>query len=338
MNLLILGGTRFVGRHLTEAALEAGHTVTLFNRQQSHADAFPGLKTLVGDRTHDVSALRGRSWDAVIDISAYTPTAARLTAELLRDAVQHYTFISTVSVYASFAEPGLNEAAPVGTITDEAVREAEGSESIPPEAYGPLKARCEQVVEAVFPERALIVRPGLVVGPHDYTDRFTAWVRRIGYAGQSEVLAPGNPERRVQFIDARDLARWVVAATERGLTGTFNATGPEEPLSMSRFLETTRTTLNPNTRLVWVKDDFLLSHGLSPSDIYPWLPLKTLPAWRGFYSLDASSATTEGLTFRSLEETLRDTFAWDETRGDEPLKAGLSRQREEELLEAWHSC
>lgn len=340
MNLLILGGTRFVGRHLTEAALASGHTVTLFNRNRSDANTFSGLETLVGDRNNDVSALRGRSWDAVIDTSAYTPTAARLTAELLQDAAPHYTFISTVSVYKDFAPSGIDEGAPVGSLSDEDVQAAEASETIPPEAYGPLKARCEKVIENLFPDHALIVRPGLIVGPHDYTDRFTYWARRIGRAGRDlgqEVLAPGDLESRVQFIDGRDLARWVVEATERGVTGTFNATGPAEPLSMGRLLTTARVTLNPKVELVWVEDDFLLEQGLGPSDLYPWLPLENLPDWRGFYAIDSSRAIAEGLGFRPLEATLRDTFAWDEARGDEPLKAGLDAERERELLAAWRT-
>lgn len=340
MNLLILGGTRFVGRHMTEAALRAGHEVTLFNRKRSGADAFPGLETLVGDRNKDVSALQGRSWDALIDTSAYTPQAARLSAEALQDAVGHYTFVSTVSVYSSFAEPGMDETAPVGTLSDEEVQEAEVGETISSEAYGPLKARCEGVIENLFPNHALIVRPGLVVGPHDYTDRFTYWARRIGRAGRGlgkEVLAPGKPDSRVQFIDGRDLARWVVEATERGVTGTFNATGPAEPLNMGRLLTTTRRTLNPDAELVWMEDDFLLSHGLEAGALMPWHPVEAMPGWEGFYAIDAGKAVAEGLSFRPLEETLRDTFVWDEGRRDTPLKAGLRPEREAELLHEWHT-
>ncbi len=337
MNLLILGGTRFIGRHLTEAALGAGHTVTLFNRNRSATDAFPNLETLVGDRNSDVSALRGRTWDAVIDTSAYTPTAARLTAEALQDSVPHYTFISTVSVYGDFARQGVGETYPTGTLSDEAVQEAEASGSISADAYGPLKARCEQVVTEHFPDRALIVRPGLVVGPHDYTDRLTCFVRRIGRAGRDAprvVLAPGAPTSRVQFIDARDLAHWLVEATERRLTGTFNATGPAEPLSMGVLFETIRTTLNPQAELVWVEDDVLLEQGLQAGELMPWHPAKAMPGWEGFYTIDASRAVQQGLTFRPLTETLRDIFAWDETRKDEPLRGGLSPEREAALLEA----
>lgn len=330
MKLLILGGTRFVGRHLAEAALKGGHEVTLFNRNRQGTDL--NVETLVGDRNHDVSALWGRTWDAVIDVSAYTPAAARRSAEALQEAVTHYTFISTVSVYESFARPGLDEQAPVAVISDEEAEAA--SEPVSADLYGPLKARCETVVRKFFPDGALVVRPGLVVGPYDYTDRFTYWVRRVGAGGT--VLAPGDPEQRVQFIDARDLARWTVRATETGLTGTFNATGPEGVLTMSAFLETCRRVLRPEAELEWVTNDFLLSHGLEAGDLMPWHPAEAMPGWDGFYALDVSKAVDEGLGFRPLEETVRDTSTWDETRGDEPLKSGLS-QREAVLLAEWRT-
>ena len=333
MKLLILGGTRFVGRHLVEAALGAGHEVTLFNRGRGGADVFPGLETLVGDRNGDVSALKGRTWDAVVDVSAYTPAAARRSARALQEAVPHYTFISTISVYENFARPGLDERAPVATLSDEEAEAA--SEPVSADLYGPLKARCEGVVRELFPDNALIVRPGLVVGPHDYTDRFTYWVRRVGAGGT--VLAPGAPEQPVQFIDARDLARWTVEATARGLTGTFNATGPERVLTMGTFLETCCRTLNPDAELEWVTDDFLLEHGLKAGDLMPWHPAAAMPGWDGFYTLSNGKAVDEGLRFRPLEETVRDTFVWDRERGGEPLKSALSLEREAALLAQWRT-
>lgn len=344
MKLLILGGTQFIGRHLTEAALTAGHEVTLFNRNRRGA-AFE-VETLTGDRHGDVSALGGRAWDAVIDVSAYTPGAARRTAELLRSAVSHYTFISTVSVYRDFSQPRMNEGAPVGTVTDEEVADAETmSRSEATGAsygrlYGPLKARCEEVVKEIFPERALIVRPGLVVGPYDYTDRFTYWTRRVGLAGEgrdTEVLAPGEPERRVQFIDARDLAAWTLQATENGVSGTFHTTGPDYALTFGDFLEIARRTLNPKAELEWVEDNFLLENGVEAAELMPWHPVTAMPGWESFYDLDISRAVGKGLTFRPLETTVRDTFAWDQTRNDEPLKAGLTAEREAALLAAWRA-
>ncbi len=345
MNLLILGGTRFIGKHLTVAALEAGFEVTLFNRSWQGADLFPNVETLVGDRHGDLSALEGRTWDAVVDTSAYTPEAAHRSATLLKDAVGHYTFISTVSVYRDFAQSGMDENAPVGTLTDEEVvaaettaRAANATGASYGRLYGPLKARCEEAVKEAFPGRALVVRPGLVVGPYDYSDRFTYWVRRVGLAGEelnAKVLAPGEPDRRVQFIDARDLATWTLKATVAGTTGTFNATGPDYALSFGAVLETSRRVLNLRAELVWVENDFLLERGVEAGDLMPWHPVEAMLGWEGFYELDSSRAVKNGLTFRPLEATLRDTFAWDRTRNDEPLKAGLTAEREAALLGAW---
>lgn len=332
MKLLILGGTRFVGRHITEAALGDGHEVTLFNRNRQGTDL--GVETLVGDRSGDVSALKSRSWDAVIDVSAYTPAVARRSAEALRGVVTQYTFISTISVYESFARPGLDERAPVATLSDDEAENA--SEPVSAEAYGPLKARCEEVVRSFFLNGALVIRPGLVVGPHDYTDRFTYWVRRVGAGGT--VLAPGDSGQRVQLIDARDLARWTVQATERGLTGTFNATGPDGVLTMGTFLETCRRVLSPEAELEWVDDAFLLGHGLEAGDLMPWHPIEAMPGWDGFYALDNGKAVNEGLKFRPLEETVRDTSLWDRERGGEPLKSGLTSERETALLSEWRTA
>ena len=339
MKLLVLGGTQFIGRHLTEAALAAGHEVTLFNRNQQGV-VFPAVETLVGDRYGDVSALAGRTWDAVIDVSAYTPGAARRTAELLRDAANHYTFVSTVSVYRDFARSNMDENAPVSTMTDEEVATVEaaqrdGTGAAYGELYGPLKARCEAAVKSFFPE-ALVVRPGLVVGPYDYTDRFTYWVRRIGLAGrglETQVLAPGKPEQHVQFIDARDLAKWLLEAAVNRLSGTFNATGPDYNLTFGDFLKACRNALNPNAELVWVSNDFLLVNGLEAGELMPWHPASAMPGWEGFYDLSVQQALQNGLTFRSLEETVKDTFSWDQTRNpDEPLEAGLTHGREAALL------
>ena len=341
MKLLILGGTQFIGRHLTEAALTAGHEVSLFNRNR-RGNEFP-VETLVGDRYGDVSALEGRMWDAVVDVSAYTPGAVESTAELLRDAAEHYTFVSTISVYQDFAHPGTEEDAPVGTITDEDAAAAESTYAatgtVDGDLYGPLKAKCEEVVTGAF-RNALVVRPGLVVGPYDYTDRLTYWVRRVGLAGRglgTQVLAPGQPEQHVQFIDARDLAAWLLQATEDKLTGTLNATGPDTTLSFGALLETCRDVLSPNAELIWVGSDFLLAHGLEAGELMPWHPVAAVPGWEGFYDLDIRRALQNGLRFRPLSETVKDTFAWDQTRDDAPLKAGLTGEREAALLGAWRT-
>ena len=343
MQLLILGGTRFVGRHFTEHALAEGHEVTLFNRNQAAPDLFSQVEVLTGDRLHDVSALKGRTWDAVIDISAYTPATARRTAELLQNAVQHYTFISTISVYREFARAEMDEGSPVGTISDEAVAVAENAErageEVDPEAYGPLKARCEEVVEALFPNRSLIVRPGIIVGPHDYTERFTYWVQRVGLAGRgrnNDVLAPGIPAQRVQFIDARDLAAWTLWATADRVTGTFNATGPNYVLTFGALLEACCQTLNKDANLIWVPNTFLLERNFEAGDLVPWHPVEAMPGWDGFFSIDVRKALGYGLSFRALGDTVQDTFVWDQARGgDELLNTSMTAEREEALLKEW---
>ncbi len=307
---------------------------------------FLKVETLVGDRYSNVSALAGRTWDAVVDVSAYTPGAVARTAEMLQDAVEHYTFVSTISVYQDFARFDLSETYPVSTMTDEEVATVEaaqrdGTGAAYSELYGPLKVRCEEAVKTFFPE-ALIVRPGLVVGPHDYTDRLTYWVRRIGLADkelETQVLAPGQPEQVVQFIDARDLAAWLLKAAVNKLTGTFNATGPDHTLTFGEVLETCRTTLNSDAELVWVKNDFLLGRGLEAGELMPWHPVEGMPGWEGFYDLNAQKALQNGLTFRPPEETIKDIFTWDQTRNsDEPLKAGLTREREATLLKEWRAA
>ncbi len=218
MDLLILGGTGFLGRHLVERALAYGHRVTLFNRGLSGPDLFPEVETIRGDREGNLSALRGRRWDAVIDTCGYVPRVVRASAALLAGAVDHYTFVSSISVYSDAIEPGADEGAPVKELADPTVEEVTG------ETYGGLKALCERAAEEEMPGKVLNIRPGLISGPHDPTDRFTYWPRRISAGG--EVLAPDRLERRVQFIDVRDLAVWIVKMSAERRTGTYNATDP----------------------------------------------------------------------------------------------------------------
>ena len=198
MDLLVLGGTRFLGRHLVEEALGRGHRVTLFNRGESNPGLFPDVEELRGERLGDLSPLRGRTWDDAVDTSGYLPREVRHSAGLLADSVGHYTFVSSISVYEDFARTGIDENAPVLEPPDPEPVELDW------ELYGGLKVGCERAVEAAMPRRTLVVRPGMIVGPHDYTDRFPYWRRRVAEGG--EVLASGDPERQVQLIDARDLA------------------------------------------------------------------------------------------------------------------------------------
>jgi 2'-hydroxyisoflavone reductase len=342
MKLLILGGTVFLGRHLVEAALARGHEVTLFNRGQHDSGLFPEVEKLRGDRTLDLNALRGRRWDAAIDTCGYVPGVVRASARLLADAVEHYTFISSQSVYANFDAPGIDESAPVQTLTDEQVREAE---QITPTGsvtavsyggmYGGLKALCERAVDEEMDGRALSIRAGLIVGPHDYSDRFTYWVRRIAHGG--DVLAPGHPDRPVQIIDARDLAGWIVRMAEECQTGIFNATGPDYRLTMRRMLEECRDTSGSQARFVWISDQFLKEAEVAGwSEVPLWLPEEHILA--NFFSVNCSRALASGLTFRTLADTIRATLAWDSTRPqDAGLRNGLKRERETELLQSWQS-
>lgn len=326
MKVLILGGTIFVGRHIVRAAQQRGHDLTLFNRGQSNPDLFPGVEQLRGDRDGDLSALDGRRWDAVVDTCGYVPRLVRASAERLAGAVDHYTFISTLSVYPDLGSEGLDESSPVATMEDETVEEVTG------ETYGPLKALCEQVVADVYGDAGLVIRPGVVVGPHDPTDRFTYWPVRVARGG--DVLAPAPPERRVQFIDGRDLGAWTVRMVEKGAAGVYNATGPQGGVSMGDMLATCRRVAQNDARFVWVEEGFLLEQ-----DVQPW---SDLPLWLtgedavGFGSVSVEKAVGAGLRFRPLEETARDTLQWERERpAEHAWRAGLSAEREGELLQAW---
>lgn len=342
MKILILGGTIFLGRHLVEAACKRGHEVTLFNRGQHGPDLYPHVEQLRGDRWRDFHALAGREWDAVIDTNGYIPSIVRASASALAAAVGQYVFISTVSVYSNVSVIGVDETAPVSTITPEQLREAENI--TPPargviarvygEEYGGLKALCEQGVEEILPGRTLNIRPGLIVGPYDYSDRLTYWPGRIARGG--EVLAPGRPQRPVQLIDARDLAGWTMHMIETGQVGTYNATGPAEPLTMGEILDACKLASGSNATFTWVDEDFLLGEKVRPwSQIPLWLPEQ--PENAGFNAISIAKALAAGLTFRPIIETVRDTLAWDVTRSaDGERQAGLAADDEAHLLEAWH--
>lgn len=335
MKLLILGGTLFVGRHLVDAALQSGHEVTLFNRGRNNPDLFQGVEKLRGDRDGNLESLRGRTWDAVIDTSGYTPRVVRASAELLAGGVGHYTFISTLSVFGDLActhgdlsREGMDETAPVATL-----HEGDSEEEVTLRTYGALKALCEAAVEAALPGRVLVIRPGLIAGPYDQSDRFTYWPHRIAQGG--EVLAPGDPDAPVQMIDVRDLTRWTLRMVEAGQTGTYNTTGPDYPLTMDAVLEETKAVAASDARFTWVTDDFLLEAGARPYVEVPlWVPRSKQTI--GFSTFDVRKAIGAGLTFMPLSETIRDTLAWDATRPQNGERAGgLTPERERELLRDW---
>ena len=328
MKLLVIGGTRFLGRAIVAEALADGHEITLFNRGQSNPDLYTEVETLVGDRDGGLDVLNGRSWDAVIDTCGYAPRLVRDSATKLKDAVEHYTFISSLSVYSDTAKAGQDESGALGTIEDETVEEITG------ETYGPLKVLCEQVVtEVMGTERALNVRAGLIVGPHDLSDRFTYWPARVARGG--EVLAPGSPDSGVQFVDVRDLAAWTVHATEAKLPGPYNATGSATRLTMGEVLQTCQEASGSEARFTWVSEAFLLENEVGA---YVEIPLWVPAEYAGFDSFNCRKAIQAGLTFRPLAETVRDTLTWQATRpADYEWRGGLTPEREAELLQKWQA-
>jgi 2'-hydroxyisoflavone reductase len=330
MRLLILGGTRFVGRHLAAAALARGHALTLVHRGQTHPGLFPEAEHLLGDRGGDLSFLSGRRWDAVVDVNGYVPRQVRASAARLAGTVERYVFVSTISAYADLSAPGTTEEAPL----EQPPAGSEATEEVTGATYGWLKALCEREATAVFPEQSLIVRPGLLVGPEDHTGRFAYWPWRFARGG--EVLAPAAPGSAVQLLDARDLGEWIVRQVERGSTGVYNAAGPESPLTLGGILATAHAIAGPGAEITWVAPDFLLARGVSPwSELPLWLPGET-----GFNRVDNRRARAAGLTFRPLAETVHDTLRWLQSlRGALPVSADRSPQltpeREAELLREW---
>jgi 2'-hydroxyisoflavone reductase len=325
MKLLLLGGSKFLGRAAVEEALRRGHEVTLFNRGRTNPELFPEAEHLHGDRDGDLSVLEGRTWDAVIDPSGFVPRVVRASAELLRDAVGHYIFVSSISVYRSFSEAGFDEDAPRIELEDPTVEEVM-------EYYGGLKAVCEDVVAEVYPGRSANVRAGLLVGPHDPTDRFTYWPLRVAQGG--EVLAPAPPGRPVQFVDARDLGAWLVTIAENRTAGPFNGTAP--PISLGELLDSCKRVSGSDATIRWVDEDFLLEQEVEQWMELPLWLAQSEAEWAHMQEADVSRALAAGLTFRPLDETVRDTLVWAQA-GEEQRTAegvGLAPEREAELLAA----
>ena len=334
LKILFLGGTGFLGPHTVRYALERGHDVTLFNRGRTNTDLFPELETIIGNRDPQIDeglgGLRGREWDAVIDTSGYVPRIVGASSGLLADSVGQYLFVSTICQYDNWAEGGTNgtEDRLRATLDDPATEDV-GTH------YCALKAYCERAAEAAMPGRVTQIRPGLIVGPRDSTDRFTYWPVRIDAGG--EVLAPGKPSDRTQYIDVRDLARFMVLCLEQELTDAYNAV--RNPMPFGDLLSTCVTTVNPDAELTWVPADFLAEHDVQPwRDVHLWADSDS--ALAGSLTWSADKALSAGLGIRPLEETVRDTLAWYRSLPEERqsgLRAGMSRAREASVLEAWHS-
>ncbi len=337
--ILILGGTGFLGPAVVEAALAQGHTLTLFNRGRTNPHLFPDVEKLQGQRRRprpdrpndppqDLKALQGRKWDAVVDTSAYFTGEVEDMCAALKDSVAHYTFISSLSVYPDLEQ----NAQPI----DEQSRLAECADKYTTEMganyenYGALKRYCEDAAAGAFGPRALLVRPGYIVGPGDTSDRFTWWPVRLARGG--ECLAPGDPDNELQFIDVRDLGRWIVHGIEQGLGGAYNAVGFRGRISTAEFLHCGKGTLNHECTFTWVDDAFLEQNGMTAWGSMPcWTP----KAKNGHSS--NAKAVAAGMTFRPIAETIRDTAAWaqKERPADRPWRAGITPEREAELLAKW---
>jgi 2'-hydroxyisoflavone reductase len=328
MRILIIGGTRFLGRHLVEAALGHNHEVTLFNRGKSNPDLFPQVETILGDRETDVENLQqaGRNWDTLIDVVGYVPRIVRLSAEVLKEKVGRYVYISSISVYSNFRKVGIDESDPVGRIDDES------TEEITEETYGPLKALCEAAVRDIYGERALIIRPGLIVGAHDPTDRFTYWPVRMARGG--DVLAPQEPNALIQIIDVRDLSEFILKLIEENASGIYNATGPDYELTIGKLLDVSKQLTGSNASIHWASADFLNQHNVQAwSDMPTWIPDDEEGV--GFSRVDISKSTAAGLEFRPLEQTVRDVLGWAQALpANHEWRAGLTAEREAEVLAA----
>lgn len=336
--LLVLGGTRFLGPAIVEYALAQGYEVTLFNRGKSNPDMFPDLEKLRGDRnTGDLAALESGKWDAVVDTSCYLPSHARQAAEILRDRVGHYVMISTISVYGEVEGDVVDEDAPVGEITEENIAKVQSIGDVMKDGgvyYGPLKALCEQALEELMPGRVTSLRPGVIAGKDDPSDRLPYWVVRCHEGG--EVLCPGNPDQDFQFTDVKDLGRWSVDFGMAKTAGIFNAVGFDGRVSLQEFLHGCKIVLgNTKTSFTWCDEEFLLENEVRPFSELPfWLPA----AWAHHYATERGVAA--GMTFSPIADSIRDVIEWHlAARGEgyEWRYYGMGREREAELLVKWHA-
>jgi 2'-hydroxyisoflavone reductase len=340
LRILILGGTGFTGPQQVRYALDRGHKVTVFNRGKTHPGELPKeAEQLIGDRNGQLDALKGRTWDVVIDNPTSIPVWVRDAAQILKGNVGRYVFISTISVYSDNSKPGMDETGPLAKYEGaDAMKETQATlRASNFGLYGPLKVLSEAEAEKWFPGKTLIIRPGLIVGPGDESDRFTYWPVRVERGG--EVLAPGNPTDPVQFIDARDLAEWTIRMVEQGTTGIFNATGPKTTLTIGKMLADIHKVTKSNARFTWVDADFLAAQKVSPwGDMPVWVPPRGDSA--GFSRVSIKRALNKGLTFRSVSDTTQATLEWFRKQPADrqaKLKAGIKPDREVEVLAAWHA-
>jgi 2'-hydroxyisoflavone reductase len=330
LKILILGGTGFLGPHTVNFAVANGHTVTLFNRGKTNPNLFTELEKIKGDRnTDDIKKLSGRKWDVVIDTSAYFPRSINLAMEVLKNNINQYLLVSTISVYADWSKVGMDESAAVGTIDDPTLEEITNT------SYGPLKALCEQAAEKHMPGKVTVIRPGLIVGPRDKTDRFTYWPARVKKGGK--VLAPGDGSDFIQFIDVRDLSEWMVHCAEQTIVGVYNAQSNGSDITIKQLLDSCVKTINPKAELVWVPTSFLESQEVAPWQEMPtWIPAQGDYAGSGMMS--SKKAYDKGLKQRNLDMIVKDCYQWFTTLPQErqaKLRAGISPEKETKVLLAW---
>ncbi|MBC8024751.1 MAG: NAD-dependent epimerase/dehydratase family protein [Steroidobacteraceae bacterium] len=334
LKILILGGTRFLGLHMTAYALERGHTLTFFNRGKTKTDRFPEVERIKGDRNGEIDGLKDREWDAVIDNSGYVPRHVKLSAELLAAKVKQHVFVSSISVYPNFAQPR-DEKSEVGKLADETVEKVDG------DTYGPLKALCEQAAMKAFEGRGSVIRPGLIVGPDDNTDRFTYWPARAYRGG--EFIAPGSPADAFQIIDVRDLAAFAIHGIENSITGTYNLVSDVNKFKFGELTDACiasakkRANFRIEPRAVYLPVEFLEKHEVAPwSEMPAWLPAKGDEA--AFAGTSNAAARAKGLEISPLAKTVDDTLAWHLTRPAEEqtkLKSGIAAEKEATVLAAW---
>lgn len=325
MDILIIGGTKFLGRALVDAAIKKGYNLTLFNRGVTNPDLYPELEQIKGDRDGEISNLGERNWDVVIDNCGYVPRIVKQSVEFLQNKVKTYVFISSISVYTETPEIGRDEDSEVIELEDKTTEDIMGSA----DSYGGLKLLCEQEVTQVF-DNSLIIRPGLIVGPHDPTNRFTYWPVRIRKGGK--ILIPNDENYPVQIIDVRDLANFTIQLIEDAVVGTFNATGPNSPYTLGSIFDISKSFSRFNPFFVKAEDKWLLDN-----EVQPWMEL---PLWipsdtgKALMNVSIERSLKNGLTFRSLKNTIKDTLEWyDEINGDEKeWQAGLKTEKEQELL------
>jgi 2'-hydroxyisoflavone reductase len=338
MKILIIGGTKFSGRHLVKSALDRGHDVTIFHRGNHSTENLGDVEEIIGDRIFDLEKLENRTWDVVVDMCGYMPQWVESSAKALKDSVKKYVFISSISAYDTNIEPNYKEDAKLARLTAEqeekfAEIDAKGEFNAADlgEMYGALKVLCEEETTKAFPENHLIIRPGLIVGEFDWTDRFTYWVMRVANGG--ELLAPNDPKAFVQFIDAQDLMKWLVDLIENDERGIYHVVNKPFQLTFENLLKEIKIVSGSDARLTWVSEEFM-----EQNNVAPWsdMPLHLPESMQYLETANIDKALAKGLKIRPLSGTISDTLNWRKTV-DEPMKAGISAEREKELLEKWHS-